>query len=780
VGEESLAPSKGKPSPREFVADAMDHAHETLAALLCALHAPLPPASLATVLRRYVPDAKLPASPDLPGLHASATGVSLDERSPLRGRDDDAFLRRVRAARTALCDLAVDPAWVAFGAQPPDEALRRYCLRYGPLHLLEVRRDDELRAAVCSIEAWMARCAQPGATLSPFLFELTIATRRLARSTLWDAWVTFLRRHAHRVDRGGATEFLQCAIAEGDAHPVTLDAERWLARRPYPQPWLRRVGRSATGEDDGIVQVTFCEGAHRVLSVREGRYLVSISNDGLRVWDADDGRLVASPAEGTGQVTALALHPDGRRLASAHRDGTLRVWDLRDWSLLRTVTTALRGREHDVSFGPGEDLTVRAGDRLLCVAPDGSVRPAKVPEGVRLERVIAHPARSEVVVLVGWSVGGTTYPEVHVWDPGTNRWRTDRVARDLVSGIASADDPRFLLVRRCDRWRPHEVCDLDDDPYRPNVPRPAARPQLPALRHEPASDVSWLSVARDGVHALIGDGDHNANLRVRRVDTRDGRVVGTAHWRAGYGELDAHGTNEVLVTRYNGFARLALRTEFVPPDPPRHPVQIDELCVGPGDRYVLSRDFDGAELRAWDALSGRCVAVFDNGRRGARFDPEGVRLFLPCEDSSDRWCCVDLATGATVARNVDEGALPPAGPVRVYTRCRYEVSLPGGRSLVARDDGSLEVRAVHRTQCVLRGHTHRACCIDVSPDGTWAVSCDDETVRGWDLREAREIVRLEFGVLGAVLRCAILASGRIVVGDEHGRVAFYDLVRAGS
>jgi predicted Ser/Thr protein kinase len=77
-------------------------------------------------------------------------------------------------------------------------------------------------------------------------------------------------------------------------------------------------------------------------------------------------------------------------------------------------------------------------------------------------------------------------------------------------------------------------------------------------------------------------------------------------------------------------------------------------------------------------------------------------------------------------------------------------------------DGSLVVCAAHRTQCVLRGHTHRAWCVDVSPDGTWAVSCDDETVRGWDLREAREIVRLEFGVLGVVLRCAVLASGRVL------------------
>jgi WD40 repeat protein len=107
----------------------------------------------------------------------------------------------------------------------------------------------------------------------------------------------------------------------------------------------------------------------------DGRFLASGHRDKvLHIWEVESATSVTSFVAHASEVTALSFSPDGARLASASKDRTVKLWESNGWQLLGTLKGHLN-EVWDVAFLPD-------GQRLVTCGKDGTLRiwSARPPE----------------------------------------------------------------------------------------------------------------------------------------------------------------------------------------------------------------------------------------------------------------------------------------------------------------------------------------------------------------------------------------------------------------
>lgn len=650
------------------------------------------------------------------GSEATRTRVALDSLSPSE--------RAIVAAFTDARLLVTDTVGGVPVVQAAHEALFR---QWPPLRQHVAARAEQLRSR-SELERWAAEWVRSGRSADYLLTgeRLTLALQWLdalneagQASENVKTFVALSRgRDRAFLERVSAAigKYVLANVEQNPEFGILLTA---AALTECPPTALARRALMASLTESHIEQalVGHTAAVRSVAWSPDARRVATASRDGTaRIWDVATGTTEHVLRGHEAMVEGAAWSPDSRLVATASRDRTVRIWDAATGSCAATLG-GFGDFARAVAWSPdGGRLAATCRDRLLRIFDTSSWG---------LTSTLA--AHANDVWGVAWSPDGTRLASashdksVIIWDAETgDRLLTLSGHTNFVEGVAwSPDGTRLATASGDNRVRIWDTAD--------------GRLQRTITGHrDPIWSVQW---SPDGRQIAYASGNRTA--RIWGVDHSEELAELRGHadvvWSVGWspdGTRLVTGSEDATARIWTATARgaeLRLMTG--------HLAGVKAVTVGPDGDQAASASHDGT-IRLWDTTTTAQLTVL-RGHEGIvselLWSPDGTAIASCGDDSTVRLWNPQDHNHKVLMRADDETEALTWAPDSARLAA-------GGR------DNDIRILDAHTGELLARlvGHTDWIGALAWSPSGRWIASgSDDRTARIWDVETAgtvRELV----------------------------------------
>ncbi|MBD1890761.1 AAA family ATPase [Coleofasciculus sp. FACHB-SPT9] len=430
----------------------------------------------------------------------------------------------------------------------------------------------------------------------------------------------------------------------------------------------------------------------------DGKTLASASEDNtIKLWNLATSEFIATLQGHSAAVISISYSPDGKTLASASEDKTIKLWN---WETGKAIAT-LQGHSaavFSISYSPD-------GKTLASASYDNTIKLWNRETGKAIATLQGHSAavRSVSYSPDGKILASASYDNtIKLWNRETGKAiATLQGHRDSVWSVSYSPDGKTLASASYDNtiklWN-------------------LATSEFIATLQGHSAAVFSVSYSPDGKILASASRDNTIKLWNRET----GKAIAT---------LQGHRDSVISISH------------------------------SPDGKTLASASYDNT-IKLWNRETGKAIATLQGHRDSVwsvSYNPDGKTLASASEDNTIKlW---NRETGKAIAT------------LQGHMAAVFSISYsPDGKTLAsASEDKTIKLwnRETGKAIATLQGHSAAVFSVSYSPDGkTLASASEDKTIKLWNRETGKAIATFQ-GHMAAVFSVSYSPDGKILASASY-------------